>query len=119
MKLELLPRKEFEIHLDSGEIIKGKYSTWSIKRFCDKKSLSLADLDKKMNAENLTIDDLIEIILCAVEHKQRESGLPFIYKDFDVCNWIEEMGGLQSDDFMRLQSHAYSDLGEKKSQEII
>ena len=116
-KLELLPRKEFEITLESGEIIRGKYSNWALKRFCDKKGLSLAQLQDRLNAENVTLDDVVQTVLCAVEHKQRESGQPFKYSDFDVCNWIEEMGGFDSEDFARLQRHAGPEVEEKKSQD--
>lgn len=115
MKLELLPRKEFEIHLDSGEVVKGKYSLWAAKRFCDKKRITLKQLTERLSDDQMTLDDLVENILCAIEHKFREEGKPLKYTDFDVCNWIDLMG---PDNFSKLQAHAYSELdGEKKSQE--
>lgn len=116
-KLDLLPRKEFVITLDSGEI-KGKYSLWAIKRFCDKKGLSLMELQQRLTAEKSTMDDVIQTILCAVEHSQREAGKPFSYSDFDVCNWIEELGGIQSENFLKLQAHAYVEEGDEKKSPI-
>jgi len=115
-QLELLPLKEFVITLNSGEIIRGRYSPWAIKRFCDKKGLSVAQLQDRLNAENITLDDVVQTVLCAVEHKQREAGLPFKYSDFDVCEWIEEMGGFGSEDFIRLQGHAETEVEEKNSE---
>ena len=118
-KVELLPRKEFIITLDSGEVIKGKYSLWAAKRFCDKKKLTLKQLIESLSEENMTFDDLCENILCAVEHCQKEFGEKFKYNDFDVCNWIEELGGIGSEEYTKLVGHAFSELEpEKKSQEM-
>ena len=117
-KVDLLPRKEFTITLDSGEVIKGKYSLWAAKRFCDKKKLTLVNLFERLSEENMTFDDLIENILCAVEHCQKEEGLPFKYNDMDVCSWIEEMGGIGSEDYMKLSGHAFSELEEEKKSEV-
>lgn len=114
-KLILLPRKEFEIILEDGKIVKGQYTLWSTKRFCDKKGLTLKKLSDALNDDNMTFDDLVEIILCAVESKQREDGKPFIYSDFDVCKWIEYLGGISGEDFSRLTAHASSS-GEKKTE---
>lgn len=113
--VSLLPRKEFEIHLDSGEVIKGKYSTWSVKRFCDRKKLPLSGLDTLLQADTATLDDVCLIILCAVEHTAREAGKPFSYTDFHVCNWIEEIGGLSSQVFADLMAHAGSETEQKKT----
>lgn len=115
-KLDLLPRKEFVITLESGEKIMGKYSLWSVKRFCDKKKLTLSQLNDYLNADNIGLGDLCDIILGAVEHSQREAGQPFKYTDFDVCNWIDELGGITSDDYARLIAHAASQVEEKKTE---
>jgi len=116
-KIDLLPRKEFTITLDSGEVITGKYSLWAAKRFCDKKKLTLNSFIERLSADNMTFDDLTENILCAVEHKQREEGKPFKYSDFNVCEWIEELGGIDSEDYTKLVGHALSELdpGKKKA----
>jgi hypothetical protein len=118
-KVDLLPRKEFTITLDSGEVIKGKYSLWAAKRFCDKKKLTLKQLVERLTEENMTLDDLVENILCAVEHCQRESGLPFKYNDLNVCSWIEEMGGIGSDQYNLLVGHAFSELEPEKKNQVM
>jgi hypothetical protein len=112
--LNLLPRKEFEITLISGEVIKGKYSLWAVKRFCDKKGLSLKELQQRLTSEKTTFDDVIETVLCAVEHSQRENKKPFTYTDFDVCSWIEELGGMTSENYKLLQGHAASEMEESE-----
>ena len=115
MKLNLLPRKEFEITIEDGTVIKGQYSLWSIKRFCDLKGLSLSKLGDAMSLDNLSFDDLCSILLCAVEYKCRKTGEPFRFTDVDACEWIEWLGGIEGEDYIRLSSHASSDLDEKKN----
>jgi hypothetical protein len=114
--INLLPRKEFEITLDSGDVIKGKYSNWAVKRFCDKKKVTLKGLSTILGEDTATLDDVCQIILCAVEHTARETGRPFSYTDFHVCNWIEELGGFDSQNFLDLVKHGGSEIEEKKTE---
>jgi len=117
--LNLLPRKEFEITTDSGEVVKGQYALWSVKRFCDRKGLTLSKLADAMSEANVTFDDVTLLILCAVEYSCRKEKKPFTYTDIDCCDWIEQLGGLESENFANLQKHAASeDKGEdeKKNQ---
>lgn len=112
IKINLLPRKEFEIILDD-KTVKGKYGTWSGKRFCDIKGLTLPELFEYLKRGS-SFDDVCLQILCAVEYSCRKDGKPFSYTDIDVCEWIDEMGGIVSEDFKKLCLHA-SDEQEKKS----
>lgn len=114
MKVELLPRKEFEITLENAEVIRGQYSLWSIKRFCDKKNLSLNQLQEAMSADKLTFDDVCEVLLCAVEFKCRQNKEVFKYTDVDACNWIESLGGLMGEDYIKLMNHAGNEEAEEK-----
>jgi hypothetical protein len=113
--IELLPRKEFIIKLDSGEEIKGKFGTWALKRFCLTKNYTLQQLTEALTTK-LTIDDAINFILSAVESSFRElkNKESFPYNDIDVCAWIDEMGGFASEDLNKLFLHASDE--EKKSQ---
>jgi hypothetical protein len=115
-QIELLPRKEFKITLDSGEVVQGRFGTWALKRFSQKRNYTLFDIEKALS--NPTIDDAVELVLSAVEQHFREQKKKesFPYNDIDMCAWIDEMGGMGSDDFARLFNHA-SDT-EKKSEEI-
>jgi hypothetical protein len=120
-EINLLPAKEFEIILEDKSIIKGKFSLWSVKRYCDKKGLTLAGLENQLSQENISMDDLCVMLLCAVEHTSRVEKKGFAYTDMDVCDWIEQLGGITSEKYTMLMNHAKSDLpasvdnGEKKS----
>lgn len=105
--IDLKPRKEFTITLENGEVISGKFGTWALKRFCMKKGYTLAQLGAALST-NLSVDDMVEFILCAVESafrdlKNKES---FPYSDLDACSWIDQMGGISSEEMTRLFNHA-------------
>lgn len=112
-KIELLPRKEFKIIIDT-QVIPGKFGTWALKRFCMKKGYNLQQLGEALT-KNLAIDDITEFILCAVEQSFRElkSKEAFPYNDVDACMWVDELGGISSDDLNRLFVHASDE--EKKN----
>lgn len=114
--LELLPRKEFEFTLKDGTKIKGQFSLWAVKRFCDKLKLSLSQLGERLGADKVTFDDTCQVLLCAVEYTARKNKLPFSYNDVDACDWIEELGGLDGENYLALMRHAHSE-DEKKSQQ--
>lgn len=119
MKVELLPRKEFEFILDSGEVIKGKYGTWAAKRFCDKKQLSIVDyIERFADSSKLSFDDICLLLLCSVEYIHRKNvGGAFKYTDIDACEWLEGIGGIGSEQFVSLLNHFASELEpEKKTQ---
>lgn len=101
-KVDLLPRKEFDITLDDGTLIKGQFGTWAMKRYCDKNKLSLGEAGTALT----TLGGLIDFMLCAVEYKARQGGTAFSYTDIHACQWIDEMGGMNSENFTNLMKHS-------------
>lgn len=116
--INLLPRKEFEITLESGEIIAGKFGTWAVKRFCDQRKYTLKQMQDVFSNQAYGIADLAEFLLAAVEYKMRREGKKFEYSEMNACEWIDELGGAEGADLMKLFGHAADDAqesGEKKS----
>jgi hypothetical protein len=116
-KIELLPRKAFEITLDDKTVIQGQFTSWSVKRFCDKKRYSLSQLFEQLSADKLSMDDTCQLILCAIEYSVRKDKKPFEYTDMDLCDWIDELGGWGSPDISALLAHAGSEETEVKEGE--
>lgn len=114
--IELKPRKEFVIKLEDGKAIPGKFGTWALKTFCMKKGYSLSQLGEALS-KNLSIDDMVQFILSAVEQSFRElkSKESFPYTDIDACSWIDEMGGISSEEMTKLFNHAADE--QKKTEE--
>lgn len=99
--LNLLPRKEFEITLDNGTIIKGKFGTWALKRLCDKRKATLQESAVILNS----FGGIIDYILTAVEYVSRKNNEGFAFADTDVCEWIDELGGVGNANFASLVNH--------------
>lgn len=111
--IELLPRKEFRIITDT-ETVNGKFGTWALKRFCDKRNYTLNQVSEALG--NPLLKDMIEFILCAIEQSFREQRLKesFPYDEIDVCKWIDEFGGIGSEQVSLLFNHAGDE--QKKSE---
>lgn len=116
--VDLLPRKEFLITLLNGQKITGKFGTWALKKFCTKKNYTLGQLSDSLSTR-ISIDDMVEFILSAVEQSFRElkSKDSFPYNDVDVCMWIDEMGGISSPEVTKIFTHASDNAEKKKSGE--
>lgn len=114
-EINLLPRKEFEISFN-GTVIKGQFNTWALKRFCDKNKLTLGQLQSK-KPEDYTMNDIIELILCAVESKARKTETPFSYSDVEACEWIDELGGIYSEKLVAVFNHQASEIEVKSEDE--
>lgn len=100
-KFNPLPRKEFEIELTDGTVIKGQFGTWALKRFCDKLNLTLTEAQEKLQG----LSGFIDYILCAVEYTARKEKAPFSYTDMDAADWIDQLGGITSENFTRIAAH--------------
>lgn len=94
MKIELLPRGEFELTIPTGEKIKGKLGTWSFNRFCKRQNISLADLGQFI--EKITGEDAVMLLLSAIEYGFIKEGRTCPYSDITVCDWIDQDGGIAS-----------------------
>lgn len=118
MKLDLQPRKYFELTLDSGLVIKGQLSTWATKRYCDLCGYtSLSQLSDSLNRDS-SFNDVTNFLLACVEYVMKKSGEKFSYTDLQACDWIDEMGGPNGEGFKKLMNHLQDKQeAEKKSLE--
>lgn len=103
-KINLLPRKEFEITISDGSVVRGQYGTWALKRFCDKLGYSLKDAGAHL--QDPSLDEVVQYVLSAVEYPYAKKGDKCPYNDVDVCDWIDQVGGIQSAEFSKLFAHS-------------
>lgn len=104
--ITLLPSGGFEITLKDGSVVKGKYSAGSLKKL----SLMNGGLGFSETIDLLTnnasIQSFLQLVLCAVEGS---------YTEFDVLEWIEQLGGFDSEDSQKLFAHFMDGfVGKKK-----
>lgn len=93
--MNLKERGYYVIELSNGETIPLRFTTWTLKRFCEKRgNLPLNQMFEILGGGGGTIDDVIQLVLCAAECKAKEDKKDFNHTDFDACHWIDELGGL-------------------------
>lgn len=110
--INLLPRKEFEITLSDGTVIKGKFGTWALKRVTDKNKTSLQESGALLQ----TLSGLLDYIKAAVEYNFIKKGETCPYNDVDVADWIDEIGGISSENMNLLVRHMSEETEEKKTE---
>jgi len=49
---------------------------------------------------------VVEYVLCAVEYAARKKGEAFSFTDVQACDWIDQIGGMQSLNFISLFNHS-------------
>jgi len=110
MTLQLLPSGCFEITLNDGSIIKGQFNHASLKKLSLMKgglgyTETLDLLEPSITSGKDLVNNIIKLILFSVEGQ---------YDDFDVVKWIEEMGGVGSEEWDRLNGHFLDGFVAKK-----
>lgn len=118
--IDLLPRREFCITLEDSTKIQGKFGTWALKRFSDKRGhKSLPELQEALG--KMSLSDAVDYLLSAVEQyfRQLKTKDSFPYTDLDACDWVDQLGGIASVDMQRLFSHAGEESEEKKTQDLV
>ncbi len=110
MSLKLLPSGGFEITLKDGSIVKGQFNAATLKK------LSLLNggigFSETINLieDNASLKSFLQFILCATDGN---------YTEFDVLEWVEQMGGFDTDDFRNLMRHFMDGFVSKKKEAVI
>jgi hypothetical protein len=103
--IELLPNAEFILTTESGTQFKGRFSTYTLERFCDMKDIpNYLTLLIRITI-GIKIGDYIDLILFGV---QGSYNLPdeCPLKRKNVADFIDEMGGPVSEKVQGLIEHA-------------
>lgn len=113
-EIKLLPRQEFEIVLNDGTVIPGKFGTWALRRLTDKHKLTLSEGLPTLQ----TLGGLMDYIVFAVEYMTRKNKKDTFYTDMDVSDWVDQLGGVQSGAFLSLVKHTQDEgpTEEKKTE---
>lgn len=106
MSLQLLPSGYFEIHLKSEAVIKGQFSAKVFKRLSLKHGgLSFTETMNLLTT-NASVESFLDLILFAIDDEKNTH--------FDVLEWLEELGGFDSEDAQKLFAHSMDGFVSKK-----
>lgn len=85
---------DFNLVLPGGKTIELRFCTWSLRQYCQDRNASFSDL--QISLTEMGYDELVDFILAAAEYKYYKEGKECPYDEFDVSEWIDELGGLTS-----------------------
>ena len=68
-----------------------KWGTWSMKRFCEIKGITIGQYFDIIGGGNISLEDVIVILQAAAEMATKGTVK---FTEFEVCEWIDEDGGI-------------------------
>lgn len=111
-KLNLLPSGHFEVMLNNGSIVKGRYSATALKMLSDLNGgLSFTDTWAMLAGAKSTITSYLQLVMCAIKSEGGEID------EFGVLNIIDELGSFTSDESQSLFAHFMEGFVPKKKVE--
>ena len=84
----------FELKLNNGEVIPLKWGYYAMKRFAKRVQLSPTEYFDTITITVKLASELDNILYCAAEYAALSLGKPFTATELEVCEWIDNAGGL-------------------------
>ena len=72
-----------------------KWGTWSMKRFCEIKGITIGQYFDIIGGGNISLEDVIVILQAAAEMATKGTVK---FTEFEVCEWVDEDGGIINQD---------------------
>jgi len=104
-------RGYYSIDID-GKKVEFFFKTWALSRFCERNGkvlpngqievMPLMDFFNLLGSNGMTLPQIEDLLLCAVEYKFVKDKEQFPYTKFDADEWIDEMGGIGGTAFNEL-----------------
>lgn len=86
----------FELKL-KDKTIPLKWGTWSMKRFTEIQGKELNDYFDMLSQNKFGLNDVISLLQAAAEYGFKKSNLEIDFGEIEICEWIDEVGGLNSE----------------------
>ena len=91
-------RGQFELTLSDGKKIPMRFCTWSLKRFCQLQGIGPSDIGEALSGQS-SLDAIINLLKAAAEYPLYSQGITPSFTDIEVCDWVDDMGGMASKRF--------------------
>jgi hypothetical protein len=98
----LLRREEGDVALN--------FRTWTFQRFCELSGGLSYQQMLDLLTQGIGIKQMADLLLCAAEYQFVKDKKPFGLTNFDACEWIDGLGGINSAAFLELIQVATSAL---------
>jgi hypothetical protein len=96
-------RGQFELTLSDGKKVQLRFCTWSLKRFCQLQGIGPSEIGEALSGTN-TIDAIVNLLRAAAEYPLYKEGITPTFTEMEVCDWIDDMGGMTSKKFQDIMS---------------
>jgi len=75
-----------------------RFCTWSLKRFCKLQGIGPSDIGETLSGKD-TLDAIVNLLKSAAEYPLYSQGITPTFTEIEVCDWIDDMGGMGSKKF--------------------
>lgn len=96
-------RGQHELILSDGKKIPMRFCTWSLKRFCQLQGIGPAEIGEALSGST-SLDAIVNLLKSAAEYPLYSQGITPSFTEIEVCDWIDDMGGMGSKKFQELMS---------------
>jgi hypothetical protein len=96
-------RGQFNLSLSDGKVIPLRFCTWSLKRFCKLQGVGPTQIGEALSGEN-ALDAIVNLIRGAAEYPFYKEGKMPNFTEVDVCDWVDDMGGISSQNFQNIMT---------------
>ena len=96
-------RGQFNLSLSDGKVIPLRFCTWSLKRFCQLQKIGVTDIGTALSGEN-ALEAIVNLVRSAAEYPFYKEGRTPDFKEIDVCDWIDDMGGIAGPQFQEIMT---------------
>ena len=96
-------RGQFELTLSDGKKIPMRFCTWSLKRFCQLQKIGPSDIGEALSGQT-SLDAIVNLLKSAAEYPLYSQGITPDFTEIEVCDWIDDMGGMGGKKFQDIMS---------------
>jgi hypothetical protein len=96
-------RGYYELNLTSGKVVPLRFCTWSLKRFCKLQGIGPSEIGDALGG-NEALDAIVNLLKSAAEYEYVSKGTTSTITDIEVCDWIDELGGIGGSKFADVMS---------------
>ena len=93
----------YELNLTDGKVIPLRFCTWSLKRFCKIQGIGPSEIGDVLSS-NEALDAIVNLLKSAAEYEYVSKGTTSSITEVEVCDWIDDMGGIGGIKFSEVMS---------------
>jgi hypothetical protein len=93
----------YELNLTDGKVVPLRFCTWSLKRFCKLQGIGPGEIGDALGG-NDALDAIVNLLKSAAEYEYVSKGTTSNLTEVEVCDWIDDMGGIGGTKFSEVMS---------------